>query len=84
MLNIEVGGYTKKDRADRLCAKCSLGVSGDEIHFLLECLNCSSSRESLNRLIHDECKTFIKMYSFAKYFWLLNCENVKIMQISFI
>ena len=47
--------------------------------FLLECSNFSSSRESLIRLIYDECKNFIKMDSFTKYFWLLNCENVKIM-----
>ena len=78
-LNIEDGRYTKKDRADRLCTKCLLGVLGIEIHILLECPNYSSSRESLIRLIHDECKTFIKMDSFTKYIWLLNCENVKIM-----
>ena len=78
-INIEVGRYTKTDRADRLCTKCSLVVLGIEVHFLLECPNYSSSRESLIRLIHDECKTFIKMDSFTKYIWLLNCENVKIM-----
>ena len=58
---------------------CSLGVLGDEIHFLLKCPNYSSLRESLIRLIHDECKNFITMDSFTKYFWLLNCKNKKIM-----
>ena len=35
-LNIEIGRYARLDRADHLCSKCSLGVLGDEIHFLLE------------------------------------------------
>ena len=77
-LFIEVSRYTKNDRADRLCTECSLGVLSDEIHFLLlECPNYSASREPLIRLIHDECKIFIKMGSFTKYFRLLNRENVK-------
>ena len=36
-LSIEIGRYARLDRTDRLCSKCTLGVLGDEIHFLLEC-----------------------------------------------
>ena len=33
---------------------------GDEIHFLLDCPNYSSSRESLIKLINDECMNLLR------------------------
>ena len=51
--NIEIGRYARVDRADRLCSKCSLGVLGNEIHFLLECPAFNTSKESFIGLASD-------------------------------
>ena len=74
-LNIETGRYARIDRVDRLCTKCSHGVLGDEIHFLLECPAFSTSREPLMGLASKVCKNFIGLSNFNKYLWLLNCED---------
>ena len=79
-LNIEIGRYARVDRADRLCSKCSLGVMGDEIHFLLECSAFYTSRESFIGLASDICKNFEGLSKPNKYVWLLNCEDEKIMK----
>ena len=36
-------------------------------------------RESLVSLVHDKCRNFVGMNNFTKYFWLLNCEDEKVM-----
>ena len=79
-LNIEIDRYARVDRADRLCSKCSLGVLGDEKHFLFECPAFNTSRESFIGLASDICKNFGGLSNPNKYFWLLNCEDEKIMK----
>ena len=79
-LSIEIGRYARIDRTDRLCSKCTLGVLGDEIHFLLECPAFNVTRESLIRLVNEKCKQFMAMTRFDKYFWLVNCEDERIMR----
>ena len=79
-LNIEIGRYARMDRADRLCTKCSLGVLGDEIHFLLACPTFNCDREPLINLANGKCGNFAAMDDFTKFFWLLNCEDVTIMR----
>lgn len=79
-LNIEIGRYARIDRENRLCTNCTLGVLGDEIHFLLECPAFSITRESLFRLAEEKCQHFKDMARFDKYFWLLNCEDEILMQ----
>ena len=71
-LNIEIGRYARIDRADRLCSKCTLGVLGDKIHFLLECPAFNATSESLIRLVNENCKQCMAMNRFDKYFWLVN------------
>ena len=78
-LDIEIGRYAKLDTADRLCSKCSLDVLGDEIHFLIECPTLNATREALISLVHDKCRNFVGMNNFTKYFWLLNCEDERVM-----
>ena len=53
---------------------------GDEIHFLLECPAFNVTRESLIRLVNEKCKQFMTMIRFDKYFWLVNCEDERIMR----
>ena len=79
-LSIEIGRYARIDRTDRLCSKCTLGVLGDEIHFLLECPAFNVTRESLIGLVNEKCKQFMAMIRFDKYFWLVNCEDERIMR----
>ena len=76
-LNIETGRYAKKrvDRADRLCTNCSLGVLGDEIHFLFHCPTFKTNREPLINLASKLCKNFLGLSNTNKYIWLLNCED---------
>ena len=79
-LNIEIGRYARIERADRLCTKCSLGVLGDEIHFLLACPTFNCDREPLINLANGKCGNFAEMDDFTKFFRLLNCEDVTIMR----
>ena len=76
-LSIEIGRYARIDRTDCLCSKCTLGVLGDEIYFLLECPAFNVTRESLIRLVNEK---FMAMIRFDKYFWLVNSEDERIMQ----
>ena len=50
------------------------------MHFLLECPAFNVTRESLIRLVNETCKQFMAMIRFDKYFWLVNCEDERIMQ----
>lgn len=79
-LNIELGRYARIERSDRICSKCSMDVIGDEIHFMLECPAYKTSREPLFTAVVKSCRNFNMMNNFNKYFWLLNCENDKIIQ----
>ena len=54
-----------------------MDVIGDEIHFMLECPAYKTSREPLFTAVVKSCRNFDMM---NKYFWLLNCENDKIIQ----
>ena len=62
-LSIEVGRYARIIRAVRLCSKCSLGVLGDEMHFLLECPAFNATSESLIKLANENCKQIMVMNS---------------------
>lgn len=79
-LNIETGRYAGIERSDRICSKCSMGVLGDEIHFMLECPTYQAFREPLLTYVVNNCRNFNMMSNSNKYFWLLNCENEEIIQ----
>ena len=79
-LSIEIGRYARIDRSNCTCPKCSLGVLGDETHFLLECPTYQASREHLIKVVVNNCRNFNMMSNSDKFFWLLNCENDKIIQ----
>ena len=68
ILDTDIGRYAKLDRADHLCTKCSLGVLGDEIHFLIVCPALNATRQPLVSLVHDKCKKFVGMNSFFFFF----------------
>ena len=72
-LSIEIGRYPRIDRYNRTCSKCSVGVLGDEIHFLLEC-------PAYQKLVVNNCRNFNMMSNPDKFFWLLNYEIDKIIQ----
>ena len=55
-------------------------VLGDELQFLLECPAFNVTRKSLIRLVNQKCKQFMAIIRFDKYFWLVNCEDERIMQ----
>ena len=57
-----------------------MDVVEDEIHFMLECPAYKTSREPLFTAAVKSCRNFNMMNNFNKYFWLLNCENDKIIQ----
>ena len=79
-LSIEIGRYARINRSNRTCPKCSLGVLGDETHFLLECPTYQASRVHLIKVVVNNCRNFNVMSNYDKFFWLLNCENDKIIQ----
>ena len=64
-LNIETGRYARIDRVDRLCTKCSHGVLGGEVHFLLACPISNCDREPLINLVNEKCGNFAEMDDFT-------------------
>ena len=79
-LYIELGRYARIERSDRKCSKYSMDVIGDKIHFMLECPAYKTYRGALITAVVKSCRNFNMMNDFNKYFWLLNCENDKIIQ----
>ena len=79
-LSIEAGRYARIDRSDRLCTKCTMGVLGDEMHFLVDCPAYNTERVPFFSLVGEKCKNFMLMNNSDKFFWLLNCENEMVMQ----
>ena len=57
-----------------------MDVIGDKLPFMLECPAYKTSREPLFTAVVKSCRNFNMMNNFNKYFWLLNCENDKIIQ----
>ena len=70
-LPIEIGRYKNIPRKDRLCKLCSMGVLGDEFHFLFECEKFASMRKKyLPEAYLQHCSVF----KFRKLFQSQNNE----------
>ena len=61
-------------------SKMLTGCFRNETHFLLECPTYQASRVHLIKVVVNNCRNFNMMSNSDKFFWLLNCENDKIIQ----
>ena len=80
-LRIESGRYARPliPLNDRICERCDKQEIDDELHFLIRCTHFIEARKNLFDIVNKSNINFYNSSSFQKIFWILNCENVDIL-----
>ena len=66
---------------ERFCKKCNTGEIEDEMHFLFVCNHFETDRKHILDLVADEVKSFHTLSCEKKLFFLMNNENISILNI---
>lgn len=78
-LRIESGRYLNIPLSDRTCLHCSSGDIEDESHFLLSCSKFVEQRQIMSEQIAKYCSNYKTLSSNNKLIWLLNNEDLHIL-----
>ena len=78
LLLIEMGRYNNTPRTERIYKNCMCNEIEDEEYFIIRCNKFTKERE-LFELILSKVKYFTHLPYKQKLFWILNCEELDIL-----
>ena len=79
LLLIEMGRYNNTPRTERISKNCIRNEIEDEEHFIIWCNKFTKEREELFELISSKVRHFTHLQDKQKLFWILNCEELDIL-----